>query len=191
MNLSIRNMAEAVVLSLVSAALFAGFFRLNELIFSALEHSQGVNWIFLPAGFRVLLVLGMGLPGCLGIFLGTLYLDHAHLLHGHAMLIFLTGIVSGFTPWVVMKTMSHKGLLSADLKNLTYQQLLNFTLFYAAANAVLHQLLWALINVHSHQLMVELWPMFVGDLLGALLMLYAFKGLVNLIQGRRSSSGSL
>jgi hypothetical protein len=184
-------MAEAVVLSLVSAALFAGFFRLNELIFSALEHSQGVNWIFLPAGFRVLLVLGMGLPGCLGIFLGTLYLDHAHLLHGHAMLIFLTGIVSGFTPWVVMKTMSHKGLLSADLKNLTYQQLLNFTLFYAAANAVLHQLLWALINVHSHQLMVELWPMFVGDLLGALLMLYAFKGLVNLIQGRRSSSGSL
>lgn len=43
MNLSIRNMAEAVVLSLVSAALFAGFFRLNELIFSALEHSQGVN----------------------------------------------------------------------------------------------------------------------------------------------------
>lgn len=191
MNLSIRNMAEAVVLSLVSAALFAGFFRLNELIFSALEHSQGVNWIFLPAGFRVLLVLGMGLPGCLGIFLGTLYLDHAHLLHGHAMLIFLTGIVSGFTPWVVMKTMSHRGLLSADLKNLTYQQLLNFTLFYAAANAVLHQLLWALINVHSHQMMVELWPMFVGDLLGALLMLYAFKGLVNLIQGRRSSSGSL
>ncbi|PUE21884.1 hypothetical protein B9Z38_01190 [Limnohabitans sp. MMS-10A-160] len=191
MNLSIRNMAEAVVLSLVSAALFAGFFRLNELIFSALEHSQGVNWIFLPAGFRVLLVLGMGLPGCLGIFLGTLYLDHAHLLHGHAMLIFLTGIVSGFTPWVVMKTMSHRGLLSADLKNLTYQQLLNFTLFYAAANAVLHQLLWALINVHSHQMMVELWPMFVVDLLGALLMLYAFKGLVNLIQGRRSSSGSL
>jgi len=191
MNLSIRNMAEAVVLSLVSAALFAGFFRLNELIFSALEHSQGVNWIFLPAGFRVLLVLGMGLPGCLGIFLGTLYLDHAHLLHGHAMLIFLTGIVSGFTPWVVMKTMSHRGLLSADLKNLTYQQLLNFTLFYAAANAVLHQLLWALINVHSHQMMVELWPMFVGDLLGALLMLYAFKGMVNLIQGRRSSSGSL
>jgi len=191
MNLSIRNMAEAVVLSLVSAALFAGFFRLNELIFSALEHSQGVNWIFLPAGFRVLLVLGMGLPGCLGIFLGTLYLDYAHLLHGHAMLIFLTGIVSGFTPWVVMKTMSHRGLLSADLKNLTYQQLLNFTLFYAAANAVLHQLLWALINVHNHQMMVELWPMFVGDLLGALLMLYAFKGMVNLIQGRRSSSGSL
>jgi len=191
MNLSIRNMAEAVVLSLVSAALFAGFFRLNELIFSALEHSQGVNWIFLPAGFRVLLVLGMGLPGCLGIFLGTLYLDQTHLLHGHAMLIFLTGIVSGFTPWVVLKTMSHKGLLSADLKNLTYQQLLNFTLFYAAANAVLHQLLWALINVHSHQMMVELWPMFVGDLLGALLMLYAFKGLVNLVQGRRSASGSL
>ena len=191
MSLSIRNTAEAAVLSLISAGLFAGFFQLNELIFSALEHSQGVNWIFLPAGFRVLLVLGMGLPGCLGIFLGTLYLDHAHLLHGHATLTFLTGMVSGFTPWVVMKAMSRSRLLSADLKNLTNQQLLNFTLFYAAANAVLHQLLWALLKVHDHQMMVELWPMFVGDLLGALLMLYAFKGLVNLVQGRRSASGSL
>ena len=56
MSYSLRHTVEAAVLSKISAALFAGFFRLNELIFSGLEHSQGVNWIFLPAGFRVLLV---------------------------------------------------------------------------------------------------------------------------------------
>lgn len=188
MRFSLRHAAEAAVLSLISAALFAGFFRLNELIFSGLEHSQGVNWIFLPAGFRVLLVLGMGLPGCLGIFVGTLYLDQAHLLHGHATTTFMTGIVSGFTPWLVMKVMNHWRLLSADLKNLTHHQLLNFTLIYAAANAVLHQWLWSLNKVHDHQMWIELWPMFVGDLLGALLMLYAFKGLLRMVRPGTSSS---
>jgi len=191
MRLSLRHAAEATILSLISAALFVGFFRLNNLIFSALEHSQGVNWIFLPAGFRVLLVLGMGLPGCVGIFLGNLYLDQEHLRHGHATLSLLTGVVSGFTPWVVMRVMNHWRMLSMELKNLNHQQLLNFTLYYAAANAIVHQMLWALLKVHDHQMWVELWPMFVGDLLGALLMLYAFKGLLHMIKPGFPSSSSL
>lgn len=188
MRFSLRHTVEAAVLSLISAALFAGFFRLNELIFSGLEHSQGVNWIFLPAGFRVLLVLGMGLPGCVGIFLGNLYLDQEQLLHGHAALTVLTGVISGFTPWMVMQAMVHWRFISAGLQNLSHQQLLNFTLYYAAANAILHQILWALLKVHDHQMWVELWPMFIGDLLGALLMLYAFKGLLRMLKPGTSSS---
>jgi hypothetical protein len=184
MKLSVRNAAEAAVLSLVSALLFVGFFRLNALFFSALEHSEGVNWIFLPAGFRVLLVLGMGLPGCLGIFLGNLYLDLEHLRHGHEVLTVLTAVVSGFTPLLVMKAMEHWGLLNKGLQGLSYGQLLNYTLAYGAANALLHQLLWLVITVHEHQLWVEIWPMFVGDVLGALIMLYAFKGLLSMLKLR-------
>ena len=83
--------------------------------------------------------------------------------------------------------MKRRRMLEANLQNLTHQQLLNFTLIYAAANAVLHQLLWALIPVHSHQLMLEIWPMFVGDVIGALIMLYAFKGLVHLLKPTSNS----
>jgi hypothetical protein len=184
MKWSVRNAAEAGVLSLISAGLFVGFFHLNYLFFSFLEHNQGVNWIFLPAGFRVLLALGMGLPGCIGIFLGNLFLDFEHLRHGHGVLTGLTAVVSGFTPWLVMKTMKHYQMLQVHLQNLTHQQLLNFTLIYAAANAVLHQLLWLLIPAHEHSLWVEIWPMFVGDVMGALIMLYAFKGLLGLFKFR-------
>mgnify|MGYP000210913359 CR=1 FL=1 len=189
MRFSLRHVAEAAVLSLISAALFAGFFRLNDLIFSALEHSQGVNWIFLPAGFRVLLVLGMGLPGCVGIFLGNLYLDQKNLFApDHAGMTLMTAVVSGFTPWVVMNAMKHVHMLDASLQKLTHQQLLNFTLFYAAANAIFHQMTWSLGNATAHQPWIEVWPMFIGDVLGAMIMLYAFKGLLNLFKQRSSRS---
>lgn len=184
MKLSVRNSAEAAVLSGVSAVMFVAFFHLNALVFGALEHSEGVNWVFLPAGFRILLVLGMGWPGCVGILLGNLYLDLEHLQHGHGLLTTLTATVSGFTPWLVMKGMKHWKFLNAGLQNLTHQQLLNFTLIYAAANALLHQLLWLFMNEHEHQLLVEIWPMFVGDVLGALIMLYAFKGLLGMLKLR-------
>jgi len=184
MKWSVRNVAEAAVLCLISAGLYVGFFHLNGLFFSVLEHSEGVNWLFLPAGFRVLLVLGMGLAGCMGILLGNIYLDQAHLHHGHVALTLLTGLVSGFTPFFVLQAMKRWHGVHANLQNLNHQQLLNFTLLYAAANAALHQLLWLLIPVHEHSLWVEIWPMFVGDVLGALIMLYAFKGLLGLFKFR-------
>jgi uncharacterized membrane protein len=184
MKLSVRNIAEAAVLCLISAILFVAFFHLNDVVFGALEHSEGVNWIFLPAGFRILLVLCMGIPACVGILLGNLYLDFEHLQHGHGLLTTLTAIVSGFTPWLVMKGMNHWKFLNVGLQDLTHQQLVNFTLIYAAANALLHQLLWLFLTAHEHQLLVEIWPMFVGDVLGALIMLYAFKGLLGMLKLR-------
>lgn len=184
MKLSIRNSAEAAVLSLASAFLFVAFFRLNDVMFGALEHSEGVNWIFLPAGFRILLVLGMGLPACWGIFLGNLYLDLDHLQHGHETLTVMTAVVSGFTPWLVMKGMKRWHLMNVGLQNLNHQQLLNFTLLYAIANAVSHQLLWLFNTDHQHHFLVEIWPMFIGDLIGALIMLYAFKGSLGMLKPR-------
>jgi hypothetical protein len=187
MKWSIRNAAEAAVLSSLSAVLYAGFFHLNATVFAALEHSEGVNWLFLPAGFRVLLVLGMGLPGCVGILLGNLYIDQSHLQHGHTTLVVLTGVVSGFSPWLVLQGMKRWSGLHADLRNLDHQQLLNFTLLYSATNAVLHQVLWLIIPVHEHRLWVEIWPMFVGDVIGALIMLYAIKGLLGLFKPTSNS----
>lgn len=181
MKFSLRDAAEAAALSLVSASLFTGFFQVNALIFSHLEFSQGVNWLFLPAGFRVLLVLTMGLPGCLGIFLGNLFLDQDHLRHGHTSITLMTAAISGFTPWLVMKAMIKLHLLNEHLQDLTHQQLLQFTLLYAVANAVLHQWLWSINPEHLHNVWVEIWPMFIGDALGALIVIYAFKGLLNLI----------
>ena len=85
-----------------SAVLFAAFFNFNNWIFSELAYTKGINWIFLPAGFRIILVLILGLPGAVGITLGTWYLDGINFFE-EIDPVFLNGIVSGMTPYVLMK----------------------------------------------------------------------------------------
>ena len=188
MNLSIRNMAEAVVLSLVGAALFAGFFRLNELIFSALEHSQGVNWIFLPAGFRVILVLTMGLPGAIGLMLGSWYIDSASMTATTWFFPFINGVVSGLTPWLVMKYLIRQGWLAPQLGQMTASRLLQMTIIFSAASAMSDQLVWWSLEKPDANIWVDVWPMFVGNALGALLMLYGMKFVIDRLHQRQKST---
>lgn len=158
-----------------SALLYVEFFHLNTLIFSRFEHIEGVNWIFLPAGFRVLLVLGMGVPGAMGILLGNCWLDRANFSHDNLWLVLATGLVSGFAPWCVKYVLEKKQLLTQQLHTLTAHSLLQFVLAYAAANALGHQLVWWALNRPGSNPLVDVWPMFVGDAIGALAILYTLK----------------
>ena len=182
MNFRLQATFEKALLISISALLFIAFFDVNAWVFANLEYRQGVNWIFLPAGFRIILVLTMGLPASTGIMLGTWFLDRATLGTEHAILILLNGVVSGFTPWLIMKALEKSGKLSPQLQQFSSAQLLNFTLIYAAGNAVLHQLGWWLLDHASINPWVDIWPMFIGDVLGALIMLYAFKGVLSLLK---------
>ncbi|PUE48494.1 hypothetical protein B9Z45_16165 [Limnohabitans sp. 2KL-17] len=89
-----------------SAVLFACFFLVNAWLFADLVYRENVSWVFLPAGFRIILVLVLGLPGSLGIALGTWYLDRELLSTDTTRLVMLNGLVSGFMPYLVMKFIS-------------------------------------------------------------------------------------
>lgn len=178
----LREVLETTALVLISALLFIAFFDVNDWVFSSIEYRHGINWIFLPAGFRVILVLVMGLPGSIGIMLSTWVIDRAALQSGQASVVLLNSVVSGFTPWIVMKVMEKRGKFGIELHQLGSTQLLNFTLIYAASNALLHQLGWWLFDHASITPWIDIWPMFIGDVLGALIMLYAFKGLLSMLK---------
>ena len=190
MKPSLRTLIEMAALILISAVLFVGFFHINNWVFSGLEYRHGVNWVFLPAGFRVILVLIMGLPASIGIMLGTWFIDSAGSENLPYVMSLLNGVVSGFTPWLVMKVLDQGGKFGPQLQELTTVKLMEFTLIYAACNAVLHQLSWWLRDHNSINLWVDPWPMFIGDAVGALLMLYAFKGLLGLLKGPLATSKS-
>lgn len=175
MNRLTRQAAEVSVMVATSALLYVGFFHLNALIFSAFEHIEGVNWVFLPAGFRVLLVLGMGLPGATGILLGNCWLDRGNFTQDTLFLLLATGVVSGFTPWCVRYVMEKKHLLAQQLQQLSAHRLLQFVLAYAVANALAHQFVWWALKRPGSNPWVDVWPMFVGDVIGALVILYSLK----------------
>jgi hypothetical protein len=175
MNRLTRQVLEVAAMVAISAFLYVEFFRLNGLVFSQFEHIEGVNWIFLPAGFRVLLVLGMGLPGAAGILLGNCWLDKSSFSEDTVWLLLATGVASGFTPWCVKCVMEKKRLLTKQLEKLSAHSLLQFVLAYAAANAVAHQFVWWALKRPGNNPLVDIWPMFVGDAIGALLILYILK----------------
>jgi hypothetical protein len=178
MKIAPQEAFETAALTLGSAALFVSFFHLNGWLFSNLAYAKGVNWVFLPAGFRIVLVLILGLPGATGIMLGTWYLDQGS-LESQPWLVLLTGMVSGFTPFAVMKVLAKGQQTARLLRGMTTQSLLNFTLIFAAASAVAHHLLWLLMQRADVNIWVDVWPMFIGDAIGSLLMLYTFKLLLS------------
>ncbi len=176
MNLRGSVGVQWALMVLVSAFLFVSFFHLNDWLFESLEYVKGVNWVFLPAGFRVLLVLALGIPGALGIALGTFWLDtHAPVPPPPAEVMLLTCLASGFGPWLVKFWMERRGLLGQDLAQLTSVRLLQFVVAYAAVNAVAHQSIHWFFEQDPLQPWINVWPMFTGDLLGAVIVLYTFK----------------
>lgn len=172
---------------MTSAVFFVSFFELNNWVFSSFQYSEGINWVFLPAGFRVILVLTMGLPGAVGLLLGSWYIDSDSLTSTSWFFPFFNGIVSGMTPWIVMKFLIRQGLLSPELSQMTASRLLQVTLIFSAASAMSHQLLWWLLEKPNVNIWVDIWPMFVGNALGALLMLYGMKFVINRISSNRQS----
>jgi hypothetical protein len=187
MSRSVRHLVEQTALAFTSAFLFVLFFELNGWVFSNFAYSDGISWIFLPAGFRVILVLVLGLPGALGLVLGSWFIDSALFSADTWLLPFLNGLVSGLTPWVVMKYLQHKGWLAPHIMSMSAQRLLQMTLIFSAASAISHQLLWWLFERQDANIWVDVWPMFVGNALGALLMLYGFKFALDRIRPNRSN----
>ena len=160
---------------LLSAFLFAEFFRVNDFLFGFLQHTDNINWIFLPAGFRVLLVLVLGIPGALGVGAASLWLNIDRLDSTTLPFILATGTASGFGPWCVKYFMQKRGLLHPDLTGISSSGLLQFVFLYAVVNALCHQLIFWGFSPQSSRPWLDVWPMFVGDLAGALVVLYAFK----------------
>lgn len=166
---------ERALMVLFSAFLFVEFFNLNELLFAALEHNHTINWVFLPAGFRVILVLVLGMPGAVGIALGSYWLNLERFEQPGLLFSTALCLASGFIPWLVQFAMEKRGLLERELKNICCSSLLQFVLFYAALNALVHQSIFWGFAMGDSKPWIDVWPMFVGDTVGALLVLYAFK----------------
>jgi hypothetical protein len=175
MTRALSYLIEQAALALVGAFLFVLFFEFNGWVFASLAYSEDISWIFLPAGFRVILVLVLGLPGAIGLMVGTWYIDSASFTAASWFFPFINGVVSGLTPWVVMQVLIRRGWLPQKLQSMTGQKLLQLTLIFSAASALSHHLVWWWLDQPDVNIWIDVWPMFIGNALGALLMLYGLK----------------
>ncbi len=168
----------------VSALAYMFFYELNDWLFKQVQVSSHISWVFLPAAVRMLSVLMFGWAGVVGLFAGSLAvileLLQAEPVHALALAT-LSSVPSLLAARFVQKAIG----VGDDLAGMTGKHLLVFGLAGGLANSLVHTIYFAgsqgsLEPVHGFI------PMFVGDSIGTLMMLYA--GAIALRQFRAPST---
>ena len=151
---------------------------LNELLFIQFEQSNGVNWVFLPAGIRLLATLLFGFAGFVGLLLASLYLNFHHFVFGNDVRALSGAIAAAVGPYLAYLFAKHWFDLQPRLGGLTAQRLL-FTgvLCGLVSPAFHHAFIWVQTGLVDW---LALTAMIVGDIVGILIVLYAAKGLIAL-----------
>lgn len=158
---------------LSTALLYFGCFYLNTAIFGMLEFSTGVHWIFLPAGLRLLCTLLFAEAGVIGIFIASLATTFLGLPSMDILTGFGAACISAGAPYLTYRLAQARGL-NPSMQQLTAAWLAVLIVMYALTSSLLHQIRFTLRGV-SDNFITGFGAMFIGDLVGTLIVVYFVK----------------
>lgn len=173
------HLQSATLIVGTTALFYVALFLLNGFLFSALDYSAGVAWIFLPSGVRLVAVLLFDKWGALGVALGALMLAFHDLRLTDPETVAVAACISGLAPLLARQICLNLTDLDVNLTALTAIGLLRVTVIFSATSAGLHQAWFAWRGVASFT-PSSLLVMFCGDMVGAILVLYAAKAALSL-----------
>lgn len=163
-----------------SAILFLLVFLANEWLFNSADFElvRGINWIYLPAGMRLLCTLLFGGAGAIGILIASWITCVFYFFPDDPLRSFAGGIASAAAPYLIYKLAQHLYGLQASLINLNAKRLLLLSVGYSIASPSVHHL-WLLL--HGDPVGAAFFVMVLGDLLGTLVVIYTMKLLLLLV----------
>jgi hypothetical protein len=173
---------------LTTMVLFTAMLALNVALFRAMEYAPGISWVYLPAGMRLLCTLLFAEAGAVGLLLVSWLVSFEYFFPNDFERAFMGGLIASAAPYLVYLAARHFYGLDTSLRNLTTRRLLVLAVAYSLASPLLHHLWFA--SRGQHDLVPGFFAMFVGDLTGTLIVLYALKAVLALLQRRSASSGS-
>ena len=164
-------------------AMFAAALLINELLFKHLEFEEGINWIYLPAGVRLLATLLFAEAGAIGL-LAVSWLYCFFILFPHdPVRAFAGGILSSAAPYLVYLGATRWLDLQGSLANLAAWQVLACAVAYSLASPFLHHIWFALYEGRDN-LLGSFAVMALGDLAGTVLLLFFTKWVMRLSMPR-------
>jgi len=146
---------------------------LNEWIFTRSEFVRGINWVYLPAGARLLCTLLFGGAGAVGILIASWLTCIYYFFPDDFIRSAVGSIISAGAPYLIYLFARRYLGLRGSLSNLTTGPLLICVFAFAIANSGLHHL-WFLIEGRPANWNGAL-VMFIGEVNGSLLVLYTIK----------------
>jgi hypothetical protein len=157
--------------------LFFAALGVNALLFTRLEFMAGINWIYLPAGVRLLCTLLFAEAGAIGLLVASWLACFFIFFPDDPVRSFAGGILATIAPYGVYLLARHGYGLRASLTNLSPMNLLQCALMFSIASPLLHHL-WFAFYEHKTNLAASFVAMFTGDLSGTLIVLYSARWLL-------------
>jgi len=162
----------------MTACVWVIVFRLNTWFFGAFEWAELViNWIFLPAAVRLLSVMLFGWRGALGIWFGTMYLTHGTVFESNLFEALGVATLSALGPLVAVSLTMRHLKIQLDLQGLTANRLVVFAVVGALCNVIPHNLFFWIIGIAANPF-DGVFPMFIGDILGTVIVFYTLRSLL-------------
>jgi hypothetical protein len=169
----VRRLQLQLAMVAATVLMFAATLAINAWLFSRLEFAAGINWIYLPAGVRLLATLLFAEAGAVGLLLVSWPVDFLWFFPDDPARAFVGGIISTVAPYGVYLVARRVYGLDASLVNLTPRRLLLLAVAYAVAGPLLHHVYFAWRG--QGDLVRGFIAMATGDLAGTLIVLYAVR----------------
>ena len=163
-----------VLMIVVTMVAFVALLALNEALFTRLEFAPGINWIYLPAGLRLLCILMFGTAGAIGLLFASWLVCFFYFFPDDYLRSFAGGVLASAAPYLVYRIAQRFYGMHINLVNLSPGRLLVCVLAYSLASPMLHHL-WFASQGHTGNLFSGFAVMAIGDLLGTLIVIYTIK----------------
>lgn len=154
-------------------AMFLVALAINMTVFDGFEFAPGIGWVYLPAGVRLLATLLFAESGALGLLLVSWGVSFYIFFPNDPVRAFVGGVVAAVAPYGVYCWARRHWALGSSLQNLTPGRLLILAVVYSIASPLLHHL-WFALHGDDYSLRGFI-AMFIGDLVGSLVLLYGAK----------------
>lgn len=177
-----------LLFTLASTVLWCGFTWIYSWLFDWTQWIPGVNLVYFPHGLRMILVILFAEAGAFGIVLGTALMG-LDLVRANPILGLAQSLVAGVAVWMAACLVIRRSNKSktppkaaAWFAAIDGRSLLLLAFASSVLNASGHVLTWLLFDAEADQLEVRFATMFTGDLLGAVILLYALRAFILLIE---------
>lgn len=160
-------------------------FRLNNFLFSQIEELSLTNWIFLPAGLRLISILLFGFNAVVGLLIGNLItITHLDLKSDY---VFFISLISAINPYLAFQISKSLLKVNITLVGLTTRQLLLMCIIYAFVNSLSHNVYFYFTGINQ-EFLINTIKMLIGDLIGSLLVIYIFSMSIKLSKKMMTSN---
>lgn len=167
-----------VAMIAITFVAFLTMVGMNEVVFKAGEFVPGINWVYLPAGVRLLATMLFGFSGAIGLLLAAWCVNFWIFFPHDFPRSFVGGIIAAVAPYIVYVMARRFFGLQGSLGNLTAGKLLVCIVVYSLASPLMHHIWFHLRDSASHD-WSGFFVMVTGDFLGSVVVFYTLKLALN------------